>query len=73
MTETLFLQTLKRKNKPFPPLPLQALIYALDSAFPKLFQSENSQPSQAERMAEPSQIETGTLNLLIQTQNLKRN
>lgn len=64
MTETLFLQTLKRKNKPFPPLPLQALIYALDSAFPKLFQSENSQPSQTE---------TGILNLLIQTQNLKRN
>ena len=42
-------------------------------AIPKLFQSENSQPTQAERMAEPSQIETGTLNLLIQTQNLKRN
>ena len=66
MTETLFLQTLKRKNKPFPPLPLQALIYALDSAFPKLFKSENSQPTQAERMAEPPQIETGILNLLIQ-------
>lgn len=42
-------------------------------AIPKSFQSENSQPTQAERMAEPSQIETGILNLLIQTQNLKRN
>lgn len=40
---------------------------------PKLFQSENSQPTQAERMAEPSQIETGILHLLIETQNLKRN
>jgi len=32
-------------------------------------------PSQArqKKMAEPSQIETGILNLLIQMQNLKRN
>ena len=42
MTETLVLQTLKRKNKPFPPLPVQGLIYALDSAYEKICSLDQS-------------------------------